>query len=602
MMDLTSAGILEPHVSDGRVGRAAGLWLTDTLPSERFPLYTRLNANDVLPDPVTPLGATLAWIPHILPGWVAGYVALGAFAPEEFGSDAVAPNAGFFYGRLYVNQTMVRIMGIRSGIGWQAIDSAFFSSDAPAHRDQPSDVNQALSAGMAQRTTWVLTATTFPDLDEEWRIADDCRAGRPDLASLSAAALVARARSVMPLERLMWRGHTIASSCAPVGPSVITQLVGADHASLVVWLIGNAGDVDSAAPSFALWDLSRAVRDDDAVSKEFDDGLDGLIDRLRTGQPQFAARLAGFLADYGYRGPSEWDLGSDSWETQPGLPLGLVDRLRQLPDDAAPGARAATREADTAAALQQALDIVGDNPEAVESLHTAIASARRFAAWRERGKTNCIKVLHEARVALLELGRRLHAEDHLSSPRQVFMALESELDRLVADPASMTSILDQRDSAVARACAPAGTDLRAGRATAPSALSAAAPPRCRSGFGAAGRRPAGRPCVARCRSRTGPSDTHSGGDRRPPARRNPRGAADRSVLGAAVPGVLRRRRRRRRNRQPRHDHQPRTRHPVRRGRHRRNPTDHDRRDSRGRRIDRHGSNSCRLTPVRPDTQ
>jgi rifampicin phosphotransferase len=445
MMDLTSAGILEPRVSDGRVGRAGGLWLTDTLPSERFPLYTRLNANDVLPDPITPLGATLAWIPHILPGWVAGNVALGAFAPEEFGSEAVAPNAGFFYGRLYVNQTLVRIMGIRSGIGWQAIDSAFFSSDAPPHRERPSDVNPALSTGMAQRTNWVLTATTFPHLDEERRIADDCRTGRPDLASLSAAALVARARSVMPLERLMWRGHTIGSSCAPVGPSVITQLVGADHASLVVWLIGNAGDVDSAAPPFALWDLSRAVRDDEAVSKEFDDGLDGLLDRLRTRQPEFAARFAGFLADYGYRGPSEWDLGSDSWETRPQLPLGLVDRLRQLPDEASPRARAATRETDTAAALEQALDIVGDNPESVQALHTAIASARRFASWRERGKTNCIKVLHEARVALVELGRRLHTEGHLSSPRQVFMALESELDRLVADPASMTPILDQRE-------------------------------------------------------------------------------------------------------------------------------------------------------------
>jgi pyruvate,water dikinase len=249
----------------------------------------------------------------------------------------------------------------------------------------------------------------------------------------------------MPLERLMWRGHTIGSSCAPVGPSVITQLVGADHASLVVWLIGNAGDVDSAAPSFALWDLSRAVRDDEAVSKEFDDGLDGLLDRLRTRQPEFAARFAGFLADYGYRGPSEWDLGSDSWETRPQLPLGLVDRLRQLPDEASPRARAATRETDTAAALEQALDIVGDNPESVQALHTAIASARRFASWRERGKTNCIKVLHEARVALVELGRRLHAIGHLSSPRQVFMALESELDRLVADPASMTPILDQRE-------------------------------------------------------------------------------------------------------------------------------------------------------------
>jgi pyruvate,water dikinase len=228
---------------------------------------------------------------------------------------------------------------------------------------------------------------------------------------------------------------------------VITQLVGAENASLVVRLIGNAGDVDSAAPSFALWELSRAVRDDDAVSQEFDDGLDGLIDRLRTRQPDFAAKVAGFLAEYGYRGPSEWDLGSESWETRPQLPLGLVDRLRQLPDDASPRARAATREADTAATLQQALDIVGNNPGVVQSLHTAIASARRFAAWRERGKTNCVKVLHEARAALVELGRRLHAEGHVSSPRQVFMALESELDRLVADPASMTPILDQRERA-----------------------------------------------------------------------------------------------------------------------------------------------------------
>jgi hypothetical protein len=95
MMNLTSSGTPGPRASDGGVGTAGDLWLTDTVPSERFPLYTRLNANDVLPDPVTPLGATLAWIPNILPGWVAGYVALGAFAPEEFGSEAVAPNAGF---------------------------------------------------------------------------------------------------------------------------------------------------------------------------------------------------------------------------------------------------------------------------------------------------------------------------------------------------------------------------------------------------------------------------------------------------------------------------------------------------------------------------
>ena len=64
-------------------------WLTDTEPGTRYPLYTRLNASDVLPDPVTPLGADLAWLSHILPGWASGYVELGSFTPEEMFSGAV---------------------------------------------------------------------------------------------------------------------------------------------------------------------------------------------------------------------------------------------------------------------------------------------------------------------------------------------------------------------------------------------------------------------------------------------------------------------------------------------------------------------------------
>src|SRR3954466_5702838 len=97
-------------------------WLIDTVPSERFPVYTRLNANDVLPDPVTPLGASLAWIPFMLPGFADGFVALDAFAASELAGEEVAPVAGLLYGHLYINQSTVRIIGIRAGIGWQAID------------------------------------------------------------------------------------------------------------------------------------------------------------------------------------------------------------------------------------------------------------------------------------------------------------------------------------------------------------------------------------------------------------------------------------------------------------------------------------------------
>ena len=43
-------------------------WLIDTEPSTRFPVFTRLNAADVMADPITPLGASMCWIPNVLPG------------------------------------------------------------------------------------------------------------------------------------------------------------------------------------------------------------------------------------------------------------------------------------------------------------------------------------------------------------------------------------------------------------------------------------------------------------------------------------------------------------------------------------------------------
>jgi rifampicin phosphotransferase len=421
-------------------------WIADTTPSERFPVYTRLNANDVLPDPITPLGATFAWIPHILPGWAGGYVALNAFEMEELIGEDVAPVAGFFYGRLYINQSNVRVVGIRAGIGWQAIDAAFFSVNSPPHDERPDDVNEALSEGMAARTQWALTTTTFAELEEERGLADACRANRPDLASLSNAGLVMYARSLMPLERLAWRGETMAANQSATGPAVISQVLGEAGAHLVVDLIGQAGDVDSAAPSYALWDLARMVRQDEALGALFDEGVDGLHERLKEAHPDFATHVASFLKNFGYRGPSEWDLGADSWESRPALALGLIDRIRQLEDDAAPAVRDEQSDARTKAAMEEALALLGDNEEAVATLKMAVASARRFGAWGESAKNNRIKILHEARMALNELARRLHAEGHLESAQQLFMTTDEELDVLIAQPESMKKTLVERQA------------------------------------------------------------------------------------------------------------------------------------------------------------
>ena len=44
-------------------------WLPSSPPSLRFPVYTRSNANDVLPDPISPLGGTLTWEGAIIGGY-----------------------------------------------------------------------------------------------------------------------------------------------------------------------------------------------------------------------------------------------------------------------------------------------------------------------------------------------------------------------------------------------------------------------------------------------------------------------------------------------------------------------------------------------------
>ena len=44
-------------------------WIEDNEPSERFPLWTRANVGEVLPEPPTPLGWDLVWENGTLPGW-----------------------------------------------------------------------------------------------------------------------------------------------------------------------------------------------------------------------------------------------------------------------------------------------------------------------------------------------------------------------------------------------------------------------------------------------------------------------------------------------------------------------------------------------------
>ena len=420
----------------------AKAWITDTDPSTRFPVFTRLNAADVMSDPITPLGASMCWIPNVLPGWASGYVEDICFTSDELAEASSV--AGFFYGYLYVNQSSVRVLGIRKGMGWETIDAIFFNSPgAPTHESSPTDENPALTALAPARAGWALTTSKFEGADEDEAIADDLRRNRPNLRGMSNRALVARARSVMPYERLAWRSEQIGSSNAALGPAVAGQMLPPEKAHLLVTILGYAGDVESAAPTYALWSLSRTVKNDPKMTALFDSGVDKVVAQLPTARGGFWSDFAAFIAEFGYRGPSEWDLGTESWESKPSLALGLIDRMRQLDDADSPSSKQAAHAAATDKAMMEAT--AGMDAATEGAFRGAIGSARRFAGWRESGKSSCIKIMNEARMALIELGERLEAKGVLDHSRQIFIALDEELDSLALEETTLRPVLAQRE-------------------------------------------------------------------------------------------------------------------------------------------------------------
>lgn len=390
-------------------------WITDTPTSTRFPVYTRSNASDVLPEPVSPLGATISWRPGVIEGWRSGNVNNGAFEMHELSSEGFTPTCGFINGYFYVNASVVRVFGERSGAGAAGIDAAFFGNrpDTPPYIAHPDDVNEVAGARIGERVGWVLSATEWPEMEESKRIADEARAARPDLTTLDDAALVARARSFIPLLIRFFDDHTISSSNSAIGPTILAGIV----PDLMVRLISGAGDVDSAAPSAAMWQLSRL----DPSSDEFKAGFER------------------FLFEFGSRGPIEWDVYSEVWETKPALALSMIDSMRATGPDDDPVRRLAATVADREAATKEALERVAGNDEATGMVIAAQAAGLRFSVWRERTKATCIKAINEQRVALLELGRR-----HLAEPRDVFMLLDAELDEFIADPGSFTATIADR--------------------------------------------------------------------------------------------------------------------------------------------------------------
>ena len=411
-------------------------WFIDDTPSKSFPVYTRGNVGEVFPDPVTPLTADHTW--H-----GAGDTGIREFM-SRFTIDLDEIDDGnklmfeIFGGYMYLNLSVARLMGARSsGMTPEMVDMGFFGSSSalPPYKPRAKDEDPEICARVdALMFSW-MTATDFPIIEELTEIVENVVSERPDFSSISDEALIQRMRDMMPLFARIFSAHSEVSAAASVTMGAITGLtLGMGKPGLDLRISGGLGDVASASPSFALWELSRIIRSSEELTSVFDDGMDGLEDRIsELNHADFNTNFEIFLNDFGSRGPNEWELRSQTWQTHPHLVLAILERMRLSPDDQNPRSRHKEAQERSAEALSELREMVKGDETSAGTLEIAVTSSSIFIPAREQAKTIIVKIVHEVRLAALELGKRLVESGKLAKQSHIFMLQDKDLEKAISD-------------------------------------------------------------------------------------------------------------------------------------------------------------------------
>ena len=424
-----------------------------TKPSTRFPVYTRANVGEVWIGPGTPLTATSMAGWPFEEAWRDALVRIGAFDLDEFDGEH-QEMLGVFYGYLYLNLSVQRVFGVRMpGASADIIDSSFFGGGAdnvPAYVADTRDESPAHTDRITQTIGWSLTVESLPQLDDLRAEVLQLRQNRPDFSAMSNGDLFAYALPFVTTgqKRLMTE-HMFVTAVGSIPIGLVGGVAAAlGDPALGVRAISGLGEVDSAAPVWSIWELSRLANNSPEVTAAFDAGTRGILGRLAesgsSGALAFLAGFGEFLNNFGSRCVSEWDLGVLAWESDPAVPLTAINKMRAMPDSKSPSLRHAALAADREAAGQQMLAMLAGDPETQGQLRAGLRAAALWLPARERTKTTVILQLHEAREALQELGRRYVASGHFDHFSDFVLLKLDEFDPFIADPSSLAGEVRRR--------------------------------------------------------------------------------------------------------------------------------------------------------------
>lgn len=426
-----------------------GEYLSET-PSTRFPVYTRGNAGEVWPEVVYPLSISLAR-GDVADPFGQSMMETGLVTKRDT-HDGVTIYGGVFGGYMYLNLSLNRMIAVRMpGVSIEDADATYLGSAAvaPAYEPHPDDKNLLASVRAVRYGLKMLRENDVPHLKVDRAFVAEWQQLLPSILGGPTDGLVAALRELAEPTIEMFGRHIDVTGRAGGSMQMLTGLC--DDAlgdrSLALAMLAGLGEVDSAAPSFALWRLSRLVRADPSLTAQFDQGVAELAERLSadSGAAGFLREFETFQCEHGSRGPNEWETACETWGTDAKLGLALIDRMRHADDDHDPAVRAAWMAADRVA-------VVASARERLSRLNRwrfdrFLRAATLYSPARERSKTIIVDLIHVARRIARELGTRCAADVDGGDMKDLWFVFESELDCFVADPASMREVITTRRAA-----------------------------------------------------------------------------------------------------------------------------------------------------------
>jgi pyruvate,water dikinase len=421
-------------------------WMVEGRIDPRWPINTRGNIGEVFPEVLTPLSYKLGVIPAER-GWRDAFRQMGILAPDDLRLEAPTI-IGLYGGYGYLNLSYLRIAGVRApGSSPDVIDKSLFGEGTPPpYQPHKGDKNLRCSLKMVRTVLKALSIDVLPaQVEDSRRRADDWAARRPPLTATNAE-LLAFLHEYRNVFAAVFANHMVTTFTASIVGGILVEGANASgDPTLVTRLMGAYGEVASARYANAMWQVARIVRASPSLQSEFDRGVHGLLDRVADdpGADEFRVAFAKFVADYGHRGPNDWELSSRTWENTPELALAAIDVMRKATHDLDPVERLAGVDA----LRRQASDAVVPHLNVLDRMNFKKA-LRVMGFWfrgREGTRDQAIRMHLPTRQVFFELARRATEKGGWEEPRDVALLDPfDELPQCLDDPAAWTDTIRER--------------------------------------------------------------------------------------------------------------------------------------------------------------